>query len=297
VCDLLAADKGADLSDLLPDERAVLVERLKQSCGDPARPNPVDEVVRRLDELSCDPRVPPARRAEVGRLLDQVRQKVPLTTSRETVDLLDGGVNDNTGLPTLWEVVQHLHDLAGGWRWYQPPTALASKARGILGELRRRGVVLVEIDSGAKPNLATVSEMRVPSQALENAGYASAFAARDWYLERMSRLLTVDDLPENVPALWVRKFTCNHSQPGDVITAWALAPSHKARILATFACECVEWEELKGPMYREEWLKPWEVHKRMVTPIPTRPPNSVQAQNHLLLLDQRKRSGFSQRLK
>ena len=27
-------------------------------------------------------------------------------------DLLDGGVNDNTGIPALWEAVEHLNELA-----------------------------------------------------------------------------------------------------------------------------------------------------------------------------------------
>jgi hypothetical protein len=307
MCDLLAGDKGDDLRDLFPDSHAItaerlkamLAERLKEPCRDPARPNAAREVARRLEELSCDPRVPPTRRGRVRDFLDKLRQRWSLPNHLEDIDLLDGGVNDNTGLPTLWEVVQHLHDLAATRRWYHPPTGPAAKAQAILRELRQRGVVLVEIDSGAKPNLATVSELRVPSQALENAGYASAFAARDWYLERISRLLAVDDLPEQVPTVWVRKFTCNHSQPGDVLTAWALAPSHKARILATFACECVEWEELKWAVYRDTWLIPWEVHKGLRDPIPAKavPHSAQKAQEMLLRLDQCKRNASNLRMK
>ena len=47
----------------------------------------------------------------------------------------------------------------------------------ILKRLRDRGVIFLEIDSGAKPTTDLVHELKIPLQALNNANYASAFPA------------------------------------------------------------------------------------------------------------------------
>jgi hypothetical protein len=298
VRDLLTRDGGADrLRALLPSDRLSLPEQLAGPGSELTAADALEQIARRLEELQWDPRVREKRRRDAAELLGRLTGM--LARGRDNVDLIDGGVNDNTGLPALWEVVQHLRDLESG---ESDVAALMgpgprAKARTILGELRKRGVVLVEIDSGAKPKLAEVPEVRVPAQALENAGYASAFAARDWYLQRIKDLLAVKGLPVNVTPLFVLTFTCNHSRPGDVLTAWALAPTHTARILATFACECVEWEQLERPDYLTQWLGPWEVHKglRKASPVDAGAPQ--QAQESLLNRDRLKRSLCNQRMR
>jgi hypothetical protein len=214
-------------------------------------------------------------------------------------DLLDGGVNDNTGVPTLWEVVQHLRDLGESdpGQPDDPPAGgeARAKAKGLLDQLRRRGVVLVEIDSGAKPSLQPVAEVQTPAQGLNNAAYATAIAAKSGYYQRLNTLLQPDlegrDGPGEVfqpgragrplPAaeavqdllnpsyavlrrtpLYVQVFECNHSTERDVMTAWALAPSDKARVTATFWCEYQQWRRLQRDRYRC-WLAAWEYFKRL----------------------------------
>jgi hypothetical protein len=58
------------------------------------------------------------------------------------------------------------------------------------------------------------------------------------------------------------KFTCNHSGPGDVMTAWALPLTDKAKIYATFFCEWREWREQNLPAFRRTWQLAWELRKR-----------------------------------
>ena len=86
----------------------------------------------------------------------------------QSVHLLDGGVNDNTGLPTLWEAVQHLRATWNSMRDSNSPLTEKTKAATachILQELLLRGVVLLVIDSGAKPHMDALSEVQVPAQA------------------------------------------------------------------------------------------------------------------------------------
>ena len=45
-----------------------------------------------------------------------------------------------------------------------------ARAGAILDRLRQRGVVFVEIDSGAKPSFKVESELFTPAQGLSNAG-------------------------------------------------------------------------------------------------------------------------------
>jgi hypothetical protein len=285
---LTAGACKAQLQVLLDDEQ-FLPEQLAGDGSEQTAADAVERIARRLEELRWDPRVLPGQRKQAEELLNLLEKEAgPLIQAPVNLDLLDGGVNDNTGLPTLWEVVQHLHDLES-CRDQAPLTGLQPRERAcrILRELRRRGVVLVEIDSGAKPHLDAVPEVRVPAQALENAGYASAYSSHDWYLQRLQALLgdgalgdgAADGTPQvRLGPLFVWTFTCNHSRPDDVLTAWALAPAQKARVLATFACECVEWEQLERPLTFKPWLIEWEKAKGLrnnsdpnVPPVPLPP--------------------------
>lgn len=192
-------------------------------------------------------------------------------------DVLDGGVNDNSGIPALWEVIQHLDDMCQVAMKKHPAHP---RAKRILTELRRRGVVFVEIDSGAKPTFASQSELFTPTQALNNAAYAKAGAARGWYLDRLQQLLdprqealaadtialprkragrpflgaTELAVEARYPAMFVQQFTCNHSDEDDVMTAWALAPSHKSQIVSTLFCEHRQWREIDMVDYKG-WMK------------------------------------------
>src|SRR5262249_19390528 len=56
------------------------------------------------------------------------------------------------------------------------------------------------------------------------------------------------------PVMFVHTFTCNHSDATDVMTAWALAPSHKSQILATFYWEYRQWTEIDGADFAD-WLQ------------------------------------------
>jgi hypothetical protein len=191
-------------------------------------------------------------------------------------DLLDGGVNDNTGIPALWEVVDHLENRS----------AKDPKALQILTKLRSRGVVFVEIDSGAKPSFKDQSEVFTPIQGLNNATYVTATAARGWYLEQLQQLLdprrdeqlqkaltperrqvvNASLLDTRQAALgqqgyrpmFLRPFVCNHADPSDVMTAWALAPNHKTKVLATFYCEYRQWTEIETEDF-PKWIGVWDV--------------------------------------
>ncbi|WP_197455392.1 patatin-like phospholipase family protein [Stieleria neptunia] len=95
-------------------------------------------------------------------------------SQRKTLRLLDGGVVDNTGIDSLHAVIQSLEKKA------------AADPRGresvVLDRLRRRGVVFIEIDSGAKPSgsrggpLASATR---PLSALNNAVYTNALRTSD----------------------------------------------------------------------------------------------------------------------
>jgi NADPH-dependent ferric siderophore reductase len=113
-------------------------------------------------------------------------------------DLLDGGVDDNTGIPAILEVVQHLKDLREAQEDRLARVQSKDQAARILALLSQRGIILVEIDSGAKPSLQSVAEVLTPKQALDNAAYARA---------RLANLSCAVGMPEsNKPrGTWTRR--------------------------------------------------------------------------------------------
>jgi hypothetical protein len=190
-----------------------------------------------------------------------------LATRGGTVDLVDGGVNDNTGIASLAEVMDHLNRLAGPPKG--PTENATTPAERIMKALRRRGVVLIEIDSGAKPSVTPVGELRTPAQGLENAAQANAIEAKNWHLQHMAEVLA-PRLGSRVPALMdlveskreygymgYKKFTCNHTD-AEVMTAWSLPPTDKARILATFFWEYRQWTEIELQAGFNQWLLAWQ---------------------------------------
>jgi hypothetical protein len=282
---------GGVLTYLYPEESG-RAKRLPDGGSDAGLAADLNLLVLWLEPLRFDTRLSPEFRGWANGVLYRLDRDgfLDRTTERELV--LDGGVNDNTGIPTVCEVLEHLQRVAAQYDaalrpFHRPDESLvaarADRAWRILRELRRRGVVLVEIDSGAKPSpdpTRLLSAVRVPIQGLENAAYSTAGGAKDQYLARIQEAVRprfnraagevpqqyADDLNNSdrivsaSPAYHLT-FVCNHSTDDDVMTAWALPPSDKAKIFATFYCELREWQEVKQPWFRRTWQRAWEFRK------------------------------------
>jgi hypothetical protein len=183
-------------------------------------------------------------------------------TPAADVLVLDGGIVDNTGIDSLRHVLRSLET-------YEATTGSAyskrrAQAASILKTLRRRGLMIVEIDSGGKPkgspsSIGLVPGLTEPMRALENAARANAIATKDGYVDELQTWLRTDvlkrvqdpgginqpiagDLPpiQDFPCAQVT-ITCNHSE--GVITTWALGPDDKAMVIAQFL---VEREQMEG---------------------------------------------------
>lgn len=174
--------------------------------------------------------------------------------------LIDGGVFDNTGITTIRSLFGRLEELSA-----RRGSLMQVQAFLVLRELRRRGVILLEIDSGAKPEppgfvSQTFSGVLEPIVALNNASYGTAAYMRDRNLLDMKTTLVSThgkDLQEDLKSLIHRspisdekKKTlhadllgqidfCYHivaicNEEENVMTAWALGPEDKAKIFVRF---------------------------------------------------------------
>lgn len=158
--------------------------------------------------------------------------RLPLQGS---VELLDGGIVDNTGVDTFATLFERL---ALAERPSPPYSASqAEKARRILTILRERGVVLVEIDAGARPSEGAgagslLAGFTRPLRALDAAGANSAFAARDENIDRVRSVVNggADD-GRFVHVTWV----CNRID--NVQTAWSLGTRDEAVTTLQFLAE------------------------------------------------------------
>ncbi|QEF97458.1 Patatin-like phospholipase [Stieleria maiorica] len=106
-------------------------------------------------------------------------------SQRKALRLLDGGVVDNTGIDSLHAVIKSLEASA------------AAKPRGresrVLDLLRQRGVVFLEIDSGAKPSgsrSGPFASATRPLSALNNAVYTNALRTSDQQQTDLERCLS-----------------------------------------------------------------------------------------------------------
>jgi hypothetical protein len=172
----------------------------------------------------------------------------PVTRLQE-LHVTDGGVVNNTGLDTLVILLRSLSIMAStalGPPEKEPSFAAQSAIRAfsILHRLSQRGVLVLEIDSGAKPHKPTAMAQLFPTVfkpvgAMENAGYNNDSLSRDHLYEKMGQVLG----PATAFAHY--RVQINHSE--DIITAWALGPQDKAKIFTEF------WAELKriDPELRE----------------------------------------------
>jgi hypothetical protein len=133
---------------------------------------------------------------------------LPLKNGADTVMVLDGGIVDNSGVDTITHLIQGLDRLTAAWdslpesqkaRLAMPMTVggppasqeMMRRAAYVMTELRRRGILLVQIDSGTKDLRAdglSVSSLLAklapalfrPIQALNNTSYTNAdLAAMD----------------------------------------------------------------------------------------------------------------------
>lgn len=199
--------------------------------------------------------------------------------SRKKIELVDGGVVDNTGIDSLAALFETLFIRAEN-----DPFGREAK---ILQKLRKRGIAFIEIDSGAKPT-GNASEQTAfgdvlrPLTALNNSSYTNAVRISDNLIQRLTLRFAISPsaaqlsafplntnnpyfdliedqlksaLPVAIPAnsdaekaivsLFHFRFSCNHVQDtnADVMTAFALGPDDKATVMAMFLSEVQKWEE------------------------------------------------------
>lgn len=203
--------------------------------------------------------------------------------------VLDGGVVDNSGLDTIYNLFLALE-------WYAKKDNAAAqpfyhaKAHAILNELCQRGVVIFEIDSGAKLSRSGTSGplagLLEPTDALNNASFTTSQLVERFYIREIKRILTpnLDDLAHGDAEVATRlkslnqqlrtavqhvQFQCNHyavpagdavsSSPDEdeaakheVMTAWALGPDDKAEVVARFLAELGSWDTSKRKEVSED---------------------------------------------
>jgi hypothetical protein len=213
-----------------------------------------------------------------------IPQRTPTGGQRPDVRFVDGAVADNTGIDSLRYVVDRLRAWAN--RAGRPAAIPSSEqrryqiAKQIVDELMRRGIVVLEIDSGAKPQspgfmARSLSGLLEPVAALENASYAHGSAdvgtnlsaieanlpfrqARQlrWRIERLASPVWHDggsDRQNFLPNVERITVICNHEE--NVMTAWALGPRDKAHVFLRFAAGSAklhdQWEDYLERYYRE----------------------------------------------
>jgi hypothetical protein len=196
-----------------------------------------------------------------------------------SVHMLDGGVIDNTGLDTIYELLNALKDHGESER----PSDLTREASDLLDDLRKRGVVILEIDSGAKPSQHAPARFdplvgpREPLQALDNASFTNAEVVKQYYVREINAILNApldrirafsaetsgssDLRPEIQPKTTVKvRLQCNHYLPSqkendpEVMTAWTLGPKDKAQIVHRFLIELEMWDQQSKEAY-------WDVQR------------------------------------
>jgi hypothetical protein len=201
------------------------------------------------------------------------------TTSERSLRLMDGGVVDNSGIDSLYAIVESLSLHA-----QRNPEG---REAILLNRIRGRGVIIVEIDSGAKPKRHVqglgASLLSLPINGLSNASYtnalrnvarfqtqlgdalsfkhndllaASLFEPEATYTTRIKSRLSGQQLIAAVatmtpsldpvaatPQILHFKFTCSRIEQENsaVMTAFALGPRDKAIVTNMFLIEMLNW--------------------------------------------------------
>jgi hypothetical protein len=151
-------------------------------------------------------------------------------------EIIDGGVVDNTGLDTLALALEGLQRAAT-----EPGSTALDEERRVLSQrvrdgLIERGLIVLEIDAGARPTDPSFIARQFPSiskplQALSRAGHQNGSAIRAQSLSRLRAVLPAG--VETAPAGVVRAgFHC--TAEGDVITAWSLDSEARRQIIQEF---------------------------------------------------------------
>lgn len=181
------------------------------------------------------------------------------SAERASLHLIDGGVFDNSGITSIRLVIEAIQRLADEDLTNVTSSSrhqAVSLAKRVNGKLQSCGVILLEIDSGAKPEppggaTQLLGPALSPIHALNNSTYFTSersssdnihtlrdklrspraedlrerlIGLRSYSAE--TRRLKIED--EQVDTFFHVKVTCNEQD--NVMTAWALPPDDKARI-------------------------------------------------------------------
>ncbi|MCB9880846.1 MAG: hypothetical protein H6834_03565 [Planctomycetes bacterium] len=156
-----------------------------------------------------------------------------------TSHVVDGGIVDNTGMETLARVTRRLVEVG---EWSEGDGPAKQQAARVLASIRARGVVIVEIDSGAKKLKLGASAQLFPAlfepvDALQIALDRNARRARDRAISELRTLLMNRAEPGKLAGGWPMsvRFSCDQFE--DVMTSWSLGPRDKASIWTTFLFE------------------------------------------------------------
>jgi hypothetical protein len=177
----------------------------------------------------------------------------------DPVHVIDGGVFDNSGITSIRSVVEGIQRISEE----DPGNAVSEVrkqaielAKQVVNKLHNAGVILLEIDSGAKPEppggaTKLLGTALAPIHALNNATYFTSertssdniqvlraklrnpqtIALRDRLVGLRSYSQATRDLSienDEVDTFYHIKVTCNEQD--NVMTAWALPSDDKARI-------------------------------------------------------------------
>lgn len=168
----------------------------------------------RLDDLD---RLPPAdgSHATAGELAAADR------TGVDHLHISDGGVLDNTGTGTIRELLSGLLEAADQG---------SDGALAVVAEFKRRGVLVVEIDSGAKP---ITNQGGVLAQMFGPVTQSSTVLAQAAYTaEREAVFLRRSALERTgLDVYWATFSYCPRSDGEEVMTAWGLGPSDQMNLI------------------------------------------------------------------
>ena len=190
----------------------------------------------------------------------------------QTLRAIDGGVLDNTGIDTLAILIERLAYLANHATGQQYEE-LHLRAADLMDRLATRGMIVVEIDSGAKPEPPGLvanwfAGVFLPVHSLSASSYSRAVATTSANVSRIERALSSwaqrqvatgqHDIP-HAPHTGELEDTCSFAEGTEstnldvvgarvrhvvyaldtdgIMTSWALTPEQKGQVLARFLHE------------------------------------------------------------
>jgi hypothetical protein len=155
--------------------------------------------------------------------LDRAIPSALRPSGSDVVYISDGGVVDNTGTGTIRELLTGV---------------LGAADRGVPGArevaeiLRRRGVLVVEIDSGAKPVTAAGVLGRVFGPVKQST---TVLSQASYTVEREAVFLRRSVLERNgIDLYWATFSYCPRSDREEVMTAWGLGPGDQINLLEQY---------------------------------------------------------------